>query len=61
VKDVSAEVLAEAIGQTLAAGASKPRVFLQSAARWNDEKVNPKWRSLDNHLVGSDAEFIAIG
>jgi ADP-heptose:LPS heptosyltransferase len=61
VKDVSAEVLAKAIGQTLAAGAAKPRVFLQSAARWNDEKVNPKWRSLDNHLVGSDAEFIAIG
>ena len=60
VKDVSAEVLTKAIGQTLAAGASKPRVFLQSAAGWNGRNNHPAWKHPEHLLTETQVEIIPV-
>ncbi len=60
VKDVSSDVLAEAIRRTLAEGSSKPRIFLQSATGWNNAKVLPAWRSPENLLIENNVEIIEV-
>ena len=60
VKDVSSDVLAEAIRRTLAESSSKPRVFLQSATGWNSTKILPAWRSPENLLIETEVEIIEV-
>jgi glycosyltransferase involved in cell wall biosynthesis/ADP-heptose:LPS heptosyltransferase/ubiquinone/menaquinone biosynthesis C-methylase UbiE/Tfp pilus assembly protein PilF len=61
VKDVSAEVLAEAIRQTLEKSAAKTRVFLQSSNSWSVGAGLPKWQYPDSFPSAGLVEIIMVG
>jgi len=60
VKDVAADVLAEAIRETLAEGSSKPRVFLQPMASWPRVEPFPVWTSPAVWLRESNLEVTVL-
>jgi ADP-heptose:LPS heptosyltransferase/glycosyltransferase involved in cell wall biosynthesis/chemotaxis methyl-accepting protein methylase/Tfp pilus assembly protein PilF len=61
IKDISADVLAAAIQETLAKTSPKPCLFLQPAAKWPTETGRPAWQRPDKLLNGLDVEIIEVG
>ncbi len=59
-KDLSPEILAEAIRQTLANNSVRPRIFLQSANHWRGGMMLPAWQSPTAWLKNGDAEIIKV-
>jgi ADP-heptose:LPS heptosyltransferase len=60
VKDVSAQVLAEAIRQTLAKPAPRPRLFLQSTGLWKASTGLPQWQMPDLFVPADQVETILV-
>ncbi|HTR40267.1 MAG TPA: glycosyltransferase [Pseudomonadales bacterium] len=60
VKDISSEVLAEAIKQTLEKASARPRLFVQSAKSWPAGNGLPAWKQPDGLLSGVDVEMIEL-
>ncbi len=58
--DLSPDVVAEAVRQTLARPATKPRVFIQSDADGIPCGPLPRWQRPDKHLCGVDAQIIEM-
>jgi glycosyltransferase involved in cell wall biosynthesis/ADP-heptose:LPS heptosyltransferase/chemotaxis methyl-accepting protein methylase len=61
IKDLSADVLAAAIHETLARRSVKPRLFLQQSRQWPNEPGRPAWQCPDKFLNGLDVEVIEVG
>ncbi len=61
IKDISPEVLAEAIRQTLVKTSEKPRIFVQGISLWEHKSERPRWQSFYNALNVADAEIIPVG
>jgi glycosyltransferase involved in cell wall biosynthesis/predicted O-methyltransferase YrrM/cyclopropane fatty-acyl-phospholipid synthase-like methyltransferase/Tfp pilus assembly protein PilF len=60
VKDISPEILAEAIRQTLGKTSARPRLFLQSPNSWPMAANLPTWKRPDELLAGNNVEIIEI-
>jgi FkbM family methyltransferase len=60
IKDVSAQVLTEAIRQTLAKRSSRPRLFLQSIETWKAEASLPQWQMPHSFISIEQVEIITI-
>ncbi len=60
IKDLFAEVLAEAVRQTLAVCSDRPRIFFASTDRPNLENKGPRWLELEQVLHPAQARLIAV-
>jgi FkbM family methyltransferase len=60
VKDISLEVLVEAIQRTFEKNSARPRIFLQSADSWHGGTVLPAWKNPISFLEGMDVEIIKV-
>lgn len=60
VKDISAEVLAGAIQQTLEKKSARPRIFLQSSESWRGSIGLPIWKRPETWLAGQEVELIEL-
>lgn len=60
IRDVSPEVFAEAIRQTLEKPSDKPRVFIQGKNLWNPDMYEPEWEWSDKFLDNKTVETITI-
>jgi FkbM family methyltransferase len=60
VWDVAAEVISEAIRQSLSGPSTKPRVFVQGASLWNAAPGRPRWKAFDGLLDMNNIEIICI-
>ena len=60
VKDISHEVIEEAVRRTLASHSGKSRVFLQGEDIWERTANSPTWKLSDKTFPGISADLIAV-
>ncbi|MDB6037729.1 MAG: hypothetical protein JWM99_1570, partial [Verrucomicrobiales bacterium] len=60
VKDISAEVLATAIRETLAKPAARPQLFLASKDSWTTDNSRPNWRLPEGFISSGSVEVHVV-
>jgi FkbM family methyltransferase len=60
IKDIPAEVLAEAVRQTLAARSEQPRVFVPLLSSWSPDPAVPARVSLDRCFQPNSIQFVTV-